>query len=142
LAGVIADSVPLFESDFAEKRQQVEISASRPVIVRGDSQALRQLLVNLLANANRHTAAGTRITVGARRDNGGALLEVCDNGQGIAENQRDAVLKPFTRLDASRSVAGSGLGLALVNAIAIRHGASLELADNKPGLCVRVRFPD
>lgn len=142
LAGVIADSVPLFESDFAEKRQRAEISASKPVFVRGDSQALRQLLVNLLANANRHTAAGTQIAVRARRDVGGALLEVCDNGEGIAESQRDAVLKPFTRLDASRSVAGSGLGLALVNAIAIRHGASLELADNKPGLCVRVRFPD
>jgi signal transduction histidine kinase len=142
LATVISDSVSLFESDFAEKRQQVEISASNPVIVRGDGQALRQLLVNLLANANRHTAEGTRITVGARRENGGAVLEVCDNGEGIAENQREAVLKPFTRLDASRSVAGSGLGLALVNAIAIRHGASLELADNKPGLCVRIRFPD
>lgn len=142
LAGVIADSVPLFDSDFAEKRQQVEISADKPVIVRGDSQALRQLLVNLLANANRHTAAGTRITVRTRRDTGGAILEVCDNGEGIAENQREAVLKPFTRLDASRSVAGSGLGLALVNAIAIRHGAALELADNKPGLCVRVRFPN
>lgn len=142
LASVISDSVPLFESDFAEKRQQVEVSAGDPVTVRGDGQALRQLLVNLLANANRHTAEGTRITVGARRENGGAVLEVCDNGEGIAENQREAVLKPFTRLDASRSVAGSGLGLALVNAIAIRHGASLELADNKPGLCVRVRFPD
>lgn len=141
LATVISDSVPLFESDFAEKRQQVEIAASSPVIVRGDGQALRQLLVNLLANANRHTAEGTRITVGARRENSGAVLEVCDNGKGIAENQREAVLKPFTRLDASRSVAGSGLGLALVNAIAIRHGASLELADNDPGLCVRVRFP-
>jgi signal transduction histidine kinase len=142
LATVIADSVALFESDFAEKRQQVEISAATPVIVRGDGQALRQLLVNLLANANRHTAEGTRITVGARRENGRAVLEVCDNGEGIAENQREAVLKPFTRLDASRSVAGSGLGLALVNAIAIRHGASLELADNTPGLCVRVRFPN
>lgn len=111
------------------------------MIVQGDGQALRQLLVNLLANANRHTAVGTKITVSARRDSGRAVLEVCDNGEGIAENQREAVLKPFTRLDASRSVAGSGLGLALVNAIAIRHGASLELADNKPGLCIRVRFP-
>ncbi len=142
LAIVISETVPLFESDFAEKRQQVEIAAGHPVVVRGDGQALRQLLVNLLANANRHTKEGTRIAVAARRDNGSAVLEVCDNGGGIAEDQRQAVLKPFTRLDASRTVAGSGLGLALVNAIAIRHGASLELADNKPGLCVRVRFPD
>lgn len=142
LATVISDSVSLFESDFAEKRQQVEVAVSGPVIVRGDGQALRQLLVNLLANANRHTAEGTRITVRARRENGSAILEVCDNGGGIAQNQHEAVLKPFTRLDASRSVTGSGLGLALVSAIAIRHGAVLELADNKPGLCVRVRFPD
>ncbi|MEZ5787935.1 MAG: HAMP domain-containing sensor histidine kinase [Xanthobacteraceae bacterium] len=142
VATVISDSVPLFESDFAEKRQQIEVFAGDPVIVRGDGQALRQLLVNLLANANLHTAEGTRITVSARREDDSAVLEVCDNGKGIEENQHEAVLKPFTRLDASRSVAGSGLGLALVNAIAIRHGASVELADNKPGLCVRVRFPD
>lgn len=143
LTGVVTDSVSLFESDFAEKRQQVRIVVpGGPVIVRGDGQALRQLLVNLLANANRHTAEGTQIAVCARRENGGACLEVCDNGEGIAESQRATVLKPFTRLDTSRSVAGSGLGLALVNAIAIRHGASLELADNHPGLCVRIRFPD
>jgi signal transduction histidine kinase len=142
LTTVILETISLFESDFAEKRQQVEVYASNPVIVRGDGQALRQLLVNLLANANRHTPAGTRITVSARRENGSAVLEVCDNGTGIAEDQRSAVLKPFMRLDASRSVAGSGLGLALVNAITIRHGASLELGDNNPGLCVRIHFPD
>ena len=96
---------------------------------------------NLLANANRHTPAGTKITVSARQEAAGAILEVCDTGEGIAESQRAVVLKPFARLDESRTVAGTGLGLALVNAIAVRHGASVALGDNGPGLCVRIRFP-
>jgi signal transduction histidine kinase len=141
LAAIAAETVSLFEGDFADKGQTVETVAPEPVIVRGDGQALRQLLVNLLANANRHTPAGTGITVSAKHADGAAVLEVCDTGKGIAESQRAAVLKPFARLDASRTVAGTGLGLALVNAIAIRHGASVELGDNNPGLCVRIRFP-
>jgi signal transduction histidine kinase len=49
-------------------------------------------------------------------------------------------LEPFVRLDSSRSTPGSGLGLALVAAIARLHGARVELADNKPGLSVSLTF--
>lgn len=141
LSATVAETVALFEADFAERHQNIEMAADEPVIVHGDRQALRQLLVNLLANANRHTGENTKIIVRARRGDAGAVLEVCDDGPGIAADQRSTVLKPFTRLDASRTVEGTGLGLALVNAIAIRHGATLELGDNDPGLCVRVTFP-
>ncbi|WP_116134964.1 HAMP domain-containing sensor histidine kinase [Tropicimonas sp. IMCC34043] len=141
LASIVAETVPLFDADFADRSQPVEVAADTPVYARGDEQALRQLLVNLLANANRHTGPGTSIRVGARYDQGSAVLEVCDTGPGIPADQRAAVLQPFTRLDSSRSVAGTGLGLALVHAIAIRHGAAIEMDDNAPGLCVRIRFP-
>jgi signal transduction histidine kinase len=63
-------------------------------------------------------------------------LEVGDNGPGIPEAERDKVFDRFYRLDRSRTTAGSGLGLALVKAIATLHGLSLRLEDRQPGLAV------
>jgi len=66
---------------------------------------------------------------------------VTDNGPGIPVDRYSEVLQPFTRLDASRKDQGAGLGLALVKAVAVRHGALLELDNNRPGLIVRIVFP-
>ena len=68
-------------------------------------------------------------------------ITVSDTGPGIPADQIENVLKPFHRLGASRATEGSGLGLALVNAIVVRHGGEIELADNRPGLRVTIRFP-
>jgi signal transduction histidine kinase len=51
------------------------------------------------------------------------------------------VLDRFVRLEPSRSTPGNGLGLSLVRAVARRHGATVSLADNRPGLKVRLEFP-
>jgi signal transduction histidine kinase len=66
---------------------------------------------------------------------------VADEGPGIPEPQRETVLDRFVRLEPSRTTQGNGLGLSLVRAIAHRHGASVELGDNQPGLRVRLEFP-
>ena len=66
----------------------------------------------------------------------GFEAEVTDNGPGIPEAERDKVFDRFYRLDRSRTTKGSGLGLALVKAIASLHGLSLALKDNNPGLAV------
>lgn len=67
-------------------------------------------------------------------------LAVTDTGPGIPEAARVAVFEPFHRLDPSRNRPGSGLGLALVRAIAERHGAAIILSDNAPGLRVVIEF--
>lgn len=140
LAALIENVAGLFEADFATRGQTFELAIRDRVAVEGDEQAIQQMLVNLLSNAHKHTPDGARITVGLRRENGAAWLTVCDNGAGIPESERSEVLKPFVRLDRSRSREGSGLGLALVQAVATRHGATVALSDNAPGLCVGVRF--
>ena len=56
-------------------------------------------------------------------------------------SERERVLERFVRLDATRSTAGNGLGLSLVQAVARLHGARLVLGDNHPGLSVRLEFP-
>lgn len=109
--------------------------------VRGDSGMLTQMLVNLLQNAITHGSDGNHITLSLKNDDGNVRLIVADTGPGIPEADRDRVLTAFVRLDAARTAKGNGLGLALVKSIVVRHGASLALSDNDPGLRVTVTFP-
>ena len=66
---------------------------------------------------------------------------VQDDGPGIAPEDREKVLELFTRLDGARTTPGSGLGLALVQAVAEHHRAALTLSDAEPGLKVELIFP-
>ncbi|WP_233270633.1 sensor histidine kinase [Chachezhania sediminis] len=112
-----------------------------PVVVSGDADLLAQVIGNLVDNALRHSLAPARVLVRVAHEDGYPVLSVGDDGPGIAESDRDRVLDRFVRLDASRSVPGTGLGLSLVAAIAGLHGARLQLLDNAPGLVVRLVFP-
>lgn len=116
-------------------------AALGPATATGDGPLLTHAMANLLDNALRHTPVGTRIVVSTGEENGRAFVSVADNGPGVPESQRTAVLDRFVRLESSRTTAGSGLGLAIVAAIAGRHGATLELLDAGPGLQVRLVFP-
>ena len=105
----------------------------------GDRQLVAQMLSNLVENALRHTPQGSTVALAVRRAGSGFTIEVADNGPGIPEAERGRVFDRFYRLDRSRSTAGSGLGLALVKAIAGLHGLAIELTDRKPGLGVVLR---
>lgn len=109
--------------------------------INGDEGMLQQALANLVQNAITHAGPGTTITVSSRNLGPGTVLSVTDTGPGIPEAERQKVLDAFYRSDAARSSAGSGLGLALVRAVAERHGAELELTDAGPGLRVSLSFP-
>lgn len=105
----------------------------------GDRQLLAQMITNLVENALRHTPAGSTVSLDLHRTANGFEAEVADDGPGIPEAERGKVFDRFYRLDRSRSTAGSGLGLALVKAIAGLHGFTIDLRDRKPGLGVVVR---
>ena len=66
---------------------------------------------------------------------------VADYGPGIPEEDRERVLKRFVRLDKSRSLPGTGLGLSLVAAVTHLHGGTLTLSDNQPGLKATIKLP-
>jgi signal transduction histidine kinase len=111
------------------------------VIVSGDGELLSQALINLVDNALRHCPAPARVVLAVKGGAGTPEVSVCDNGPGIAPEDRPRVVERFVRLDRSRTTPGTGLGLSLVAAIADLHGAALLLEDNHPGLCARLSFP-
>jgi signal transduction histidine kinase len=117
-------------------------SAIEPGIsIRGDGSLLTQMFANLCENAIHHTPPGTTFTLGLKHRDGELIASVADTGPGVPLHERDRVFRPFYRLDESRSTPGSGLGLALVAAIARLHGASIELKDGAPGALFEVRIP-
>jgi two-component system OmpR family sensor kinase len=112
------------------------------VVLRADEAALAVLLRNLLGNALRHTPPGGQVRVGVREEASVIDLTVEDSGPGIAPDERARVQDRFYRVPGTPGH-GSALGLAIVRAIAERHGAALTL-DASPtlgGLRVMLRWP-
>lgn len=99
-------------------------------------------MANLLENALRHARGGHRIRLSGERLGEGVALAVSDDGPGIPAGLREEARRRFVRLDPARSEAGSGLGLALVEAVARLHGGRLDLEDAAPGLRAVLILPD
>ncbi|MDP3420974.1 MAG: sensor histidine kinase, partial [Thiobacillus sp.] len=96
--------------------------------------ALRRILANLLENALRY-GGGQPVTLRAEAMAGGCRIGVLDRGSGIPEADREAVFRPFYRLEASRSAStgGSGLGLAIVRQLADAQGWQVSLQTRRGG---------
>ena len=115
-------------------RWQLELP-DEPVVVQGDDLRLHQVLANLLSNAAKHTPAGTVVTVALAPGSANtAVVSVTDNGPGIPLDLLPDIFERFVRGDSSRSRAAgsSGLGLAIVHAVAVAHGGSAT-AESRPG---------
>jgi signal transduction histidine kinase len=134
LSGIVEDFSPAAE----DHGQCLSAEIEPDLKAEADPELLTQLVVNLVENAIRHSPKGARITVVAKSSGTGVEFAVCDTGPGIPPEERENVLRPFYRLEASRTTEGCGLGLSLVAAIAKRHHAKLSLDDNAPGLRVAV----
>lgn len=141
LATVAGEVAELYEPVVEEHRLALNLELLAGAVVVGNRQLLAQAIANLLDNAVKYTpeAGCIQVAVGAGPE--GVCLTVSDTGPGIGAADRERVLDRFVRLDASRTSPGSGLGLSLVAAVARLHHAQLSLADNEPGLRVRLMFP-
>ncbi|WP_233840173.1 HAMP domain-containing sensor histidine kinase [Dyella sp. 2HG41-7] len=120
--------------------RSVDANVQPGLAFKGDRALLTQMLANLIENAIHHTPAGTRITVSLMHTMQGIVGCIEDTGPGIPAVARTRVFHRFVRLDSSRTSPGSGLGLALVAAIADLHRIPLNLLDRQPGLAVEMRF--
>ena len=109
--------------------------------LQGDTALLEALVTNLIDNACRHAPADTAVEVALTRQAGWLTLRVRDHGRGLAQADRARVFDVFYRGDNTFG-AGSGLGLALVRAIARAHGGQADIdSPAGEGLCVVVRLP-
>ncbi len=139
---VVTELVPLADS----KQIDLGVAVAEPATVPGDAEALRVLVRNLVDNAIRYTPQDGRVDVSVRRETSEgasrAVVEVSDTGPGIPVPERERVFDRFYRVPGT-ATPGSGIGLAIVKAIADQHGARVELgsgADGR-GLRARVQFP-
>jgi signal transduction histidine kinase len=129
----IASSVAIVQPLADQKGVDVRFTASTaPVIARADETKLKQILINLLANAVKFTPAGGAIHVSARERGPHVILEVADTGLGIPESDIDRVFEPYVQLANVSSIAGSGLGLAISREFASGMKGSLQ-ASSRPG---------
>jgi heavy metal sensor kinase len=112
----------------------VRVETAVPASVRGDANALRRALLNLVENAVKYTAAGGKVELALVPDGGWAVLTVADTGIGVEPADADRIFEPFVRLDAARSrdTGGAGLGLAIARSIVVAHGGTLAV-ESRPG---------
>ena len=104
-----------------------------------DTARLHQVVANLVDNAFRHGPARTEVVVRARPDAGGVVLEVEDDGPGIAPGERSRVFERFTR--GGSTDGGTGLGLAIARWAVDLHDGHIEVLDTVEGCCIRVSLP-
>lgn len=121
--------LPLTQSHGVE----IDIAGAHSIVCRGHRQLIAQAVSNLVDNALKY-GAGSDITLGAEENGSMARLWVADRGPGIAADRREQARRKFCRLREARTYAGTGLGLALVGAVAKLHGGDFLLEDNEPGL--------
>ena len=130
---------------------------ARSAPLHGNRELISQALANLVENAIKYgkpvsaaqplSAGATadanqrEILIEARRDGDQVLLSVTDHGPGIPVAYRKHAVERFVRLEASRTQAGSGLGLSLASAVATLHGGDLRLDDARPGLIATLAIP-
>jgi cell cycle sensor histidine kinase DivJ len=117
------------------------IDSPGPLLITADRRAIRQVLINLLANAVKFTPAGGAVTIVLARIEGGVTVEVIDTGIGIAPDRLARLGRPFEQAhDQGPDVAhtGSGLGLAISRALVEQHGGSLTVSSTQ-GVGTRVR---
>jgi len=143
----------LYEPLAEEKGLRLVVEAPGAALVRGHHELISQALANLIDNAIKYAAPaacsgkatsrdeGPAVMVSAGVDGDRVVLTVADNGPGIPEGDRAHVIERFVRLEQSRSLPGSGLGLSLASAVVRMHRGELKLEDNAPGLKAVITLP-
>jgi signal transduction histidine kinase len=144
-ASLIEDAARTMRAQLDARRQELhlEIEAELPRI-EADRDRIRQVLVNLLTNANEYCPERAGIRVKARRADAEVEIDVIDDGPGMPEQQLEHIFERFSRGDAGETqrVGGTGLGLAISKSLIELHGGTIE-AESTPGggSTFRVRLP-
>lgn len=142
---IVSDVAELYGPVAEDAGIEVVDRVAPDVRLKANRELIGQAMVNLLENAIKYArpedGSAGRIVVELQRDADLVRIVVADNGPGIPEAERKRVLERFVRLEESRSEPGSGLGLALVNAVARLHDGQFRIEDNAPGVRAVLELP-
>jgi len=141
LAPMLHDIDELYRAVAEERGLLLETMIGSYLPLLGDRELIQQAVANLLDNALKFSPARTAISFVARLDEGMIEISIADRGPGISDEDRTRATERFFRAESARSTAGSGLGLALVSAVAQLHNGTLHLGDNNPGLRAVISMP-
>jgi signal transduction histidine kinase len=139
----IATTVQLVADQFADVGHMVTYQGPSHAMAMARPDDLHRAVTNLVENAVKF---GSEANICLSVSDEGAVIDISDDGPGISDAQKSAMLQPFVRGDDARNMdheaAGFGLGLSIARAVVLAHGGELTLRDRQPnGLIVRVTLP-
>jgi signal transduction histidine kinase len=141
VAPLLLDIDEFYHAVAEENGITLQTNVTGPLPLLGDRELVQQAIANLLDNALKFSPANTTISFTASRQNDTIEISIADQGPGISDADRDRATERFFRAESARNTNGSGLGLALVSAVANLHNGTLRLRDNSPGLRAVLTLP-
>lgn len=141
LSTLCAELAELYEALAEDKGLTLTQSITPAQNILGDRTLIGQMLANLLENAVKYCDRGDSIHLALTATQSGPVLTLCDTGPGLPDEIKSEVFERFTRAERDKSLPGHGLGLALVRAIATRHGARLSTPPVEKGFVLQIDWP-
>jgi signal transduction histidine kinase len=140
LADIVREVDDLYDPIAEDKNVTLRVSSQSNATACCDRDLFFEAVANLVDNAVKFTPAGGSVDIALVRGENENIIRVSDTGPGIAEDEREAVMRRFYRSDKSRNTQGAGLGLSLVSAIVKLHGFRLTLNTGE-GCIVEIACP-
>jgi signal transduction histidine kinase len=141
VAPLLNDVADLYGAVAEEKGIALTVTTPDRLATHGDRELIQQAVANLVDNAVKFSPPGGAVVLGGTATQAGVEITVADQGPGIPKADRERAAERFFRGETARNTPGSGLGLALVQAVAQLHGGSLRLAEATPGLVATLSLP-
>jgi two-component system cell cycle sensor histidine kinase PleC len=134
LAPLLQECFRVVQPSSMEREVELTMAGNSNVSVHADKRALKQILINLLANAVKFSLPGGKVVLRATRYKGSIRLAISDTGVGIAKHDLSRLGKPFEQVESqlTKGHKGTGLGLAISRSLAELHGGKLDIK-SKPG---------
>jgi len=133
LAELAAAAVEEHKGRAFSRRIELSLGFAEPGAARGDADAVKRILGNLIANALTYTAPGGRVRLDVHGEDATMVLTVRDSGAGFSQGEQNRAGRPFQRFDRPGAVTGAGLGLAIAMELARRMGGAMLLSSPPAG---------
>jgi signal transduction histidine kinase len=141
LGEILREAAEFYAPEVERKGMKIVMRAGDSAVIQGDPDLVFQAACNLIDNAAKFGDVGGKIELGVENKPEGCLVTIRDFGPGLGPGEASRVTQRFFRGNAALDKPGSGLGLAVVAAIAASHGAAIAFRNAEPGLAVEILWP-